>query len=111
MKLPKFVESRARGDLIECYKILHGHYSCDLSRMFTYNTNFHLRGRPYKLDTERCDRLVRKHFLSNRVVDMCNRLPASVVGGSGTECFQQRFRSDMGQSVIWCAMIYDISDK
>ena len=95
LQLPKLVDRRARGDLIECYKILHGHYSCDLSHMFTYNTNFHLRGHPYKLDTERCNRLVRKHFLSNRVVDMWNRLPASVVEAPGLNAFKN------GLDQIW----------
>ena len=88
LKLPKLADRRVRGDLVECYKVLHGHYSCDLRQLFTHNTNPHLRGHPYKLNTERCNRLVRRHFLSNRVVDMWNRLPVSVADAPGLNAFK-----------------------
>ena len=71
-KLPTVAHRRLRGDLIETFKIINGHYKCDLN-IFNF-ADQQLRGQDKKLTKERCTKLLRRNFLSNRVVYKWNRL-------------------------------------
>ena len=99
LKLPTLVDRRARGDLIECYKILHGHYTCDID-IFVRNNNTHLRGHSLKLDLEKCNRLARKYFLTNRVVSKWNSLPASVVTAPSVIAFKKKLDETLGTDLV-----------
>lgn len=80
-------ERRKRGDLIETFKILRGHYSCEVCSFLFSNVN-HLRGHLYRLIPERCNRLPRKQFLPNRVVAEWNGLPENAVLAPSTNAFK-----------------------
>lgn len=91
LNLTSLQARRERGDLIEVYKILHGHYSCpNITSMFALNRNPHLRGHSMKLSkgTFACN--PRKYFLSNRVFDRWNSLPPEVVEAPSVLLFKIR---------------------
>lgn len=90
LKLSSHKIRRIRGDLIETFKILTNRYSCKLDRIFTRSENSHLRGHSLKLQTERCNRLPRKNFLSNRVVESWNALPSEVISADSTNNFKNK---------------------
>lgn len=87
--LKTLYDRRRRGDLIETYKILHGHYTCDVN-FFVKNENFQLRGHSLKLAPIKWKRLPRKNVLFNRVVDDWNRLTEEIVSSPNINCFKNR---------------------
>ena len=89
LKLTSLEERRNRGCLIETYKILHSHYTCDIN-FFHRNTNVNLRGHGLKLKTELCQKLFRKNFLTNRVVHQWNQLPEDIVTAPTLNSFKNR---------------------
>lgn len=87
---------RERGDLIETYKILNHHYSPALQLdIFNLNTSQQLRGHTKKLDKERCSKLIRKNFLTNRVVYQWNALQESTVSAPSKNAFKNRLDRDL----------------
>ena len=79
---------RARGDMIETFKFVNGIYKCD--NPLTFDSNNRTRGHQYKLKKERCRLQVRQNFFSNRVVDLWNNLPASVVEAVSVNAFKNK---------------------
>lgn len=94
LKLTTLQERRERGCLIETYKILHGHYTCDID-FFHRNTNPHLRGHSLRLTTELSHRLSRINFLSNRIVRKWNELPGDIVTAPTLNAFKNRLDTYM----------------
>ena len=72
-------ERRNRNDLIEVYKMIHGHSSIPLDTFFVLRNNKRTRGHKYTLYKKACCRDVRAHFFSGRVVNRWNRLTEEVV--------------------------------
>ena len=91
---------RARGDLIETYKLLTGKEGIDYEQFFTLAGNEHgLRGHRLKLFVERSRLVMRQKFFSRRVVSEWNSLPSSVVESTSVNMFKNRldrFLSNMG---------------
>ncbi len=82
---------RLRGDLIEVYKILHGHYDTRVRQNILQLSNNHrTRGHPLKLEKHHCRRNVRLHSFGHRVVSWWNNLPADVVTAPSLRCFERR---------------------
>ena len=90
-------ERRLRGDLIETYKLLQQHYAVDLD-IFHINQNPNLRGHIYKLNKERCSRLPRKNFLTNRVVYPWNGLRQETVTAGTINTFKNMVDRDLQQN-------------
>jgi len=67
-----------RGDLIETFKILNNHYTVSSNSFFERFDYQRTRGHNLKLclPNFRCD--IRKHFFSNRVVHLWNKLPEHI---------------------------------
>ncbi|KAK9728542.1 Reverse transcriptase (RNA-dependent DNA polymerase) [Popillia japonica] len=78
LNLTSLSDRRRRGDLIETYKILHGHYNVNLS-FFSVKRDDRLRGHNYRIERDRFSRLSRQHFLPNRVAHAWNSLPRECV--------------------------------
>lgn len=89
LKLPTLYDRRRRGDLIETYKILHGHYSSDID-FFQRNMNPQLRGHSLKLVPVKWSRLSRKNILYNRVVNDWNNLTEEIVSAPSINNFKNR---------------------
>jgi len=66
-------------DLILVYKILHELTDCTLSHNLTLQEFNKTRGHPYKLVKCFCSHDIYKHFYTNRVVDLWNRLSNDVI--------------------------------
>ncbi|KAJ2953439.1 hypothetical protein O0L34_g1033 [Tuta absoluta] len=82
---------RQRGDLIETYKILTEHYNVpELNGIFVFNQNKNLRGHSLKLSRSSSTSNPRHHFLPNRVVDLWNKLPQSVISAPSVNSFKNR---------------------
>ena len=96
-RLPTLRQRRLRGDLIETYKILSSGYSeeINLSSMYQHNTNEHLRGHSKKLSKEKCATLVRKNFLTNRVVYQWNALDEETISAPNINIFKNRLDQNL----------------
>ncbi|CAH2108818.1 unnamed protein product [Euphydryas editha] len=100
LRLTTLKERRERGDLIETFKILHGHY--DLVNfdklLFQYSQNTHLRGHHLKLSKAKSYNNSHKYFFANRVVEAWNRLPPDVISAQSTNQFKNRLDAYMLQN-------------
>lgn len=90
--LTTFAERRGRGDIIVTYRAINGHFGESIGDMFVRNQN-HLRGHSFKLAKEKFKTTQRQFFLSNRVFDVWNGLPPSVVNAPSVNAFKNRFDS------------------
>ena len=89
LKLPCLEHRRRRGNMIETYKFIHGHYKV-LRPEFKRATTSQLRGNSYKLQKERCDTRLRANYFSNRVINDWNSLPDRVVNAPSVDSFKRR---------------------
>ena len=83
-------QRRARGDLIQTFKILKGIDKINAELFFDLNTTFRTRGHKYKLNKKRPKLEMRKHFFSQRVVNLWNQLPQHVVEADSVNNFKNR---------------------
>lgn len=87
-------ERRIRGDLIETFKITSGYYGCVMN-IFHISETHNLRGHNKKLDKERCNKLLRRNFITNRVVYSWNRLQYDTVNATSVNTFKNRLDVEM----------------
>lgn len=84
-------DRRKRGDLIETYKVLSGHYNVpNIKDLYISSQNVRLRGHSKKLVKPPCASNPRKHFLPNRVVNVWNSIPETVVSAPSVNSFKNR---------------------
>jgi hypothetical protein len=103
LKLPTLRFRRLRGDRIETYKILNKIYDERVTfTLFSLNSSNITRGHSLKLVKNRCRTETRKNFFTNRVVDVWNNLPNSVVTAKNVETFKRRLDKH------WCHTTYDL---
>ena len=93
LDLPTLVYRRARGDMIETYKIISEIYDTKVSSLLTLHndqiqSNRSLRGHTKKLFKFRSKLNIRKNFYSNRIVNLWNNLPQSVVDSPSLNSFK-----------------------
>ena len=81
---------RLRGDLIEVFKLLKGLDKVDYRKFFQLNIGSRTRGHSFKVVKNRSNLDLRKYFFSQRVVDVWNRLPQSVVDADTVNTFKNR---------------------
>ncbi len=74
-------------DLVLTYKILHGLVDVEVSDFFVYSQSG-TRGHDLKLYKPLCKHDYSKYFFANRVVDIWNFLPNSVVTASSLNVFK-----------------------
>ena len=78
LNLPTLKYRRARGDMIEVYKILNGKY--DINACVSLITSHSVtRGNRYRLQKGHIKYDLRKYFFTQRIVDVWNSLPDYVV--------------------------------
>ena len=83
LRLPSLVYRRARGDMIETYKLLHNVW---LRRDSSTRT----RGHSLKMEKRRCQTRMRQHCFSNRVINNWNSLPESIISAPTVNCFKSK---------------------
>ena len=88
-KLPSLELRRLLIDLILTYSLLHNAYDVDCSRYFNIRGCERTRGHPFKLRVNISKTDCRKFFFCNRVVNVWNQLPASVVLAKSVSTFKR----------------------
>lgn len=97
LNLTTLYQRRQRGDLIETYKITSGHYKCNTINIFIPADNTHLRGHNKKLKKEKSSKLLRRNFLTNRVVYLWNNLSQDTVNATSVNSFKNRLDKDLSE--------------
>jgi len=88
--------------MIETYKIVTGIYDREALPVLKLNLSTITRGNQYKLDTHRTKYDVRKYFFTNRIVNVCNSLPDTVVTSEMVNQFKNRLDK------FWSNQDYDM---
>lgn len=94
LDLQSLSDRREQTDLVETFKILTREYNVpDLHDIFEMAPQRSLRGHQLKLRMGRFNRLPRKYFLGNRVVQIWNQLPADTVCSASVDTFKRALTS------------------
>jgi hypothetical protein len=88
LNLPTLKFRRARGDMIEVYKILQGLYDSDIVPLLLRNTYSATRGNKFKLAHVRSHYDLRKYSFCSRVVGLWNTLPDYIVSSLTLNAFK-----------------------
>ena len=100
LKLPSLYYRRARGDMIETYKYLHGIYKVDRMPLELDN-NTVTRGHSLKLKKERVTARQRKHYFRHRVVNRWKTLTEYVISAPSLNIFKSRLDR------FWCGYSFE----
>ena len=87
--LPSLEHRRRRGDMIDLYKYIHGHYTAN-EPSFIVQENDRLRGHPLKLGKEQHRLRIRGNSFAVRVINSWNSLPEEVVTANTVNTFKTR---------------------
>jgi len=88
LKLWTLEERRARADLIEVYKIIHGISPVSFDTFFEFNSYGTTRGHSLKLVKKRASTNLRHHFFSERVINNWNNLDNKTVTSGSINIFK-----------------------
>ena len=89
LNLPTLVYRRNRGDMIQVFKYMSGRTDTKTS-MFPKPPAQQTRGHIYKIHKQHCRLQVRHNFFSQRIVELWNNLPDSVVTATSLNAFKAR---------------------
>lgn len=90
LELNQLADRREKNDLIETLKILtHAYNDDDLPNIFVRATARNLRGHDLKIRMGRWNRLPRRHYLANRVVQNWNGLSTTMVNAVSVDAFKE----------------------
>ena len=78
---------RLRADLITVYKLMFGLLDSNETFFVVRGTN-KTRGHPFKIILEHCDINIRKHFLTQRIANVWNSLPAFIINFDSFNSFK-----------------------
>ena len=109
LNLPTLKYRRARGDMIETYKIITEKYeSKSANVVFIMNKNTFTRGNRFKLFPSNNYNKIRDNFFTNRVINVWNSLPDNVVCAKTTNAFKNlldKFWSNQEFKFNWRAEV------
>ena len=88
LKLWTLEERRARADLIEVYKIIHGISSVSFDKFFEFNSYGTTRGHSLKLMKKKVSTNLRHYFFSERVINNWNNLDNKTVTSESINIFK-----------------------
>ena len=104
LKLPSLYYRRARGDIIEVYKYLHGIYKVNkMPLQMIYNAV--TRGHSLKLKKKRVTARQRRSYFRHWVVNRWNSLTEDVVSAHTLNAFTAK------RDKLWCAYTFEQSDN
>ena len=84
---------RIKADLILCYNLLHHRVETNFNKFFTLSENTQLRGNKFKLVKSKFASVRDANFFANRVVNIWNALPDSIVTAGSISSFKHRLKS------------------
>ena len=79
LNLPSLTFRRVRGDVIETFKYLNDYYDINKDCLFSIGSDPRTRGHSLRLVKTRCRTPIRAHFLTQRIVNVWNKLPEEIV--------------------------------
>ncbi len=88
--IPSLYYRRARGDIIEAFKYIHGIYKVDPCPLTLDTKPAATRGHSLKLKKERCKKTSTQKFFRHRVVDLWNSLPEEIVAAPSLNALKNR---------------------
>ena len=90
LNLPTLIYRRKRGDLIQVFKILNGHYDINFEDFFTIDNErtYETRGHSKKLVKHRTQSTLRQKSFCYRVVDQWNNLTEEIVTAKTVTSFK-----------------------
>lgn len=93
---------RVKADLVFCYKLIHGLVDITSAKFITLSCNTHLRGNQFKLVKPRFTSVRDANFFVNRVINIWNCLPDSIVTAESVSCFKRRLNSfDLSDFILF----------
>ena len=104
LKLPSLCYRRARGDMIEVYKYLHGIYKVNKMPLQMDHSTV-TRGHSLKLKKERVTARQRRSYFRHRVVNRWNSLTEDVVSAHTLNGFKAKLDK------LWCAYTFVQNDN
>ena len=90
LELPTLKYRRQRGDMIETYKIITGIYDPEASLSPRLEGDRRTRGHRYKLLKTRRKTRLKQHFFFDRITNIWNNLPDTVVSAPSVAAFERR---------------------
>ena len=90
LNLPTLKYRRLRGDMIQVYNILSGVHDSNSVIKFNMSNISYTRGNKFKMQLTHIHYNLRKHFFSNRIIDVWNSLPNDIVSADSTNIFKNR---------------------
>ncbi len=81
-------ERRNRADLLETFRMYKGWSTISFSSMFTENHMSKTRGHSAKINKNRCNLDIRRHFFSERVIDRWNSLEQHIIDSATVNAFK-----------------------
>ena len=85
-------ERRVRGDQIEVYKILNGFENINREKFFQYRVyQGNMRGHNHMLHKQQVNKEKRRHFFSQRIVNIWNNQNQEVIEATTVNQFKDRF--------------------
>ena len=97
LNLLSLEDRRARGDMIQTWKILHGHDNVKIGTWFKMSSHksceigTRFSSSVYNIEPKRFNLDVRKHFFSVRVVNEWNKLPECVKSATTLNAFKNLY--------------------
>ena len=89
LNLPTLTYRRLRGDVIDVYKYLNGIFTFSHD-MFNHDLYEGTRGHSLKLFKDWSKREVRRHFFSQRIVNLWNSLPDIIITAPSVNTLKNR---------------------
>ena len=97
LDLPSLEFRRARGDMVETFKIMKGMYDeATTKTLVTRNTNSITRNNDNKLFKHRCNTNKFLHFFTNRIINKWNSLPREIVCADSLNSFKNKLDKHWG---------------
>lgn len=92
---------RIKADILFCYKLLHNLVDVNSNEFLTLSQNTHLRGNKFKLVKHKPASARDANFFVNRVVNIWNSLPDSIVTAESVSCFKHRLNNfDLSNFIV-----------
>jgi hypothetical protein len=86
-------ERRNRSDLITVYKMIKGLSAIPWSAFFTRTDTISTRGHSWRFAKQHCNKDLRLHFFSSRVINRWNHLPQEAVDAPSLNSFKRQLNS------------------
>ena len=90
LNLPTLKYRRLRGDMLETYKILNDIYDNEAAPVLELSGTRMTRGNDKKLNKVMCKTDLRRHFFTQRVVDVWNSLPSEIINSASVNIFKNK---------------------